>query len=274
MRHESFGLISARRCVHDGELYEVRSGAEWAVEVSIHHSSLRGVRSKIATKEEEVVTVRMSPVQFANFITMAETPCTLMSVSGHAQPKVPSSARENQKLIGDFLERMAQRQVRLEWFRKQVEDTIMKPDLSEEDRLKVLSQMDSFIRDIVDRGAFDLLCFVDSLLKAEIEAKDCASFMSPISVKEVVSLARQLGLNATSCGLNSDWCTEVVHLGPGSEPNRHDGDLYLTIDDEDRLELVRRNHGELNDDFVSIDSGESSDVRRLLLTAKSLLREA
>jgi len=49
---------------------------------------------------------------------------------------------------------------------------------------------------------------------------------------------------ATECGSNADWSAAAFHVGPGSEPNMHNGDVYVTSDEPDGRDfhycIVRR----------------------------------
>ena len=61
------------------------------------------------------------------------------------------------------------------------------------------------------------------------------------------------GAGGRQCGMNADWSVSAWHIGPSATPNRNDGDLYLTDDEDGYMSLVQRTYGAETDGNDLID---------------------
>lgn len=95
----------------------------------------------------------------------------------------------------------------------------------------------------------------------------------------VAEVGRDLGLDPTPAGLNSDWSVEAWHLNRG-EPNITPGDYYLLDTEDGRVSLVQRFYEDYphpgGGEVQTIDSAPANEagVRDLLSKAKRMVRSS
>ena len=63
----------------------------------------------------------------------------------------------------------------------------------------------------------------------------------------------------TRCGLNADWNCDAWHVGPGSDPAEHTGDVYLLDNEEGGWIVVRRWHLDDTGIYVGMPTGVYDD---------------
>ena len=63
----------------------------------------------------------------------------------------------------------------------------------------------------------------------------------------------------TRCGLNADWNCDAWHVGPGSDPAEHTGDIYLLDNEDGGWLVVRRWHLDDCGIYVGMPTGVYDD---------------
>lgn len=140
--HPSFATVALNRVSSTGTtLFDSPLKHQHFINLSIHKAhKVRHLNQDWVHADEELIEVRMSEVQFANFITSSGigggVPCTLNRFDGKSVPECPSEhARETyENEVKDDLKELT---TLLKGLVKTVEEIVAKPRLNVEDKNKL-----------------------------------------------------------------------------------------------------------------------------------------
>lgn len=199
--HPSYGMIRASR-IHgnSGKLFGSELEIDHYIEIEVQHGSMDRELSNdwfYASHTSPVVQLRMSPLQFAEFVTSLNcgdgVPCTLEYADGKKVEQQTSNETKKEATHRQFKDRMKMFASRLLKKRDEAKDLVKKKTLSKEDQRQLLLHLDWLTQEITRNIPFFMECFqeVADRVVAESKAEVEAAIMHKITTLGLAELQNQ-----------------------------------------------------------------------------------
>lgn len=174
--HESYGSISASRFSGGCDIfYGSKIPHNRGVEISIKRGhSYRELNKEWFAEDEDIVTVRMTEMQFAEFITGLNSnrvPCTLVRVNGKRMENPPIRENERQMFSREFGEHFQNISEQIKAMRSRMTELLKKKSLSKADKEELLKMAGHLSTEVDANTSYIKQSFEESIDNVVQEAK-------------------------------------------------------------------------------------------------------
>ena len=175
-RHESYGSISAARfnggCT---SFYGSKIPHDRGIELRINTGySRRDLNREWFYEGENLITVRMTEMQFAELITGLNSnrvPCTLVKVNGKSMENPPLKENERQTFTREFGEHFQDVSKHIRDMKTRMTELLEKKSLTKADKQELLEMTDHLAMKVNSNTPFIQQSFEESMDKVVQEAK-------------------------------------------------------------------------------------------------------
>lgn len=180
IQHPSFGCIGIHRISgHSGYLFGSNVQPDNFIEIELTKAEeTRDLcTSRVHGRHKPLFRVKMSPAQFAEFITTSNcgsgSPCTIVSINGEDIPQVSTDEVENRKdfVQRKFKERMVNFKKELTERQETIKAILKKQSLSKKDKEEINNLIYHMNMEIASNIPYFATCFQETMDQIVLDAK-------------------------------------------------------------------------------------------------------
>ena len=178
--HPSYGMVRiCRTCGHERPLFGSSIMHTQTVTMTISHGNVsRSLNADWYDEGTKIVTVEMSPTQFADMITCigSATPCTINWEKGIGNTGEPPFTDRKSRFLSEESERLQLASEKMDALVRDAEDMLMEGHMNKSAREGILKRLQEIQSAMADRNEYLMHCFTEDMdrmvteAKAEIEA--------------------------------------------------------------------------------------------------------